>query len=172
MRKALPVSSVCWNGSPSPIGNTKYFVFVSMWVISDNVGILELYLANLANMNRCWGARQRGECAEKLSQPVMFLAARHHGPSQLSGEKRWNTGICFTFAPVGNMKDLNKCIQMFLWYCDWVHVPAYTVYIEPFRSKPTLSTLTSVSLFFYFLSISSPLCFLLTSPLSPVLSHC
>lgn len=40
----------------------------------------------LASMNQRWVAKQRGECVEKLSQPVVFLAARPAWPSQLKRE--------------------------------------------------------------------------------------
>lgn len=48
----------------------------------------------------------------------MFLAARHHGPSQLSGEKRWNTGICFTFASCWEhegFKQKHSDVSVILW---------------------------------------------------------
>lgn len=116
------------------------------------------------NNNKClswqtWVTKQRPECVEKLSPPVMFLAVAPRWPSQLQ-----NTEICFTFAPVSNMKDLNKCGQMSVRY--WDHFAARDIQILH-ESKLCLHIVffhLCVSVF-YFFSMSS-FCFLLYSLLT------
>lgn len=138
-----------------PLLNYRFPTLDKMWefpsfilIIHPVKTIQKVQMSFLANMNRCWVAKQRGECVEKLSPPDGFLAARPCWPSQLSGEKLWNTGICFTFAPVG--KDLNKCSQMPLRYCDWANVAARDIQSQESELcfQPCLLSLLCICLLF------------------------
>lgn len=94
--------------SASPVGNTKCFVLgfmpeLQLHQIIDHLGIPELYLVTW-----CWVAGS--ECAEQLSQTVMTSHNCQEGSCE-------TFRICFMFAPVWNMRDLNESIQMCMILC-------------------------------------------------------
>lgn len=49
--------------------------------------VAELSLANLAEMDGCWVAKQRGECPEEISGSALLLATAQERPPHLPGQE-------------------------------------------------------------------------------------
>lgn len=92
---------------------------------------------------KCNKCLSRQTWISALSTSYVFGKRSHTDLLKLSGERLWNTGTCFRFAPVGNVKDLNKWSQMSLQYCNWTYVA-----VRDNQSSNHVSLYLSASVFY------------------------